>query len=112
LFLELTILRLSKKAIFTPDWYNMLKEYMTNQTAKVIVYSTPWCVYCHMAKEYLTGRGVQFSEVDVGADQQAARQLVAKTGQLGVPVIEVGKETILGFDRQRIDLALRDNKLA
>lgn len=84
---------------------------MANQPGQVIIYSTPWCVYCHMAKEYLKGKKVTFSEIDVGADQDAARALVAKTGQMGVPVIEIGNETILGFDRLRIDLALREHKL-
>lgn len=84
---------------------------MTSQPEPVIIYSTPWCVYCHMAKEYFKGKKVAFREVDVAADQDAARALVAKTGQMGVPVIEIGNEVILGFDRLRIDLALRDNKL-
>lgn len=82
-----------------------------DQTAKVTVYSAPWCVYCKMAKEYLTGRSVAYKEIDVDADQDAAQTLVDKTGQMGVPVIEIGEETILGFDRPRIDLALRDKKL-
>ena len=84
---------------------------MISQTNQVTIYSTPWCVYCHMAKEYFKSKKVAFREVDVGADQDAARALVAKTGQMGVPVIEIGEEVILGFDRLRIDLALRENKL-
>lgn len=79
--------------------------------ATVTIYSAPWCVFCHMAKEYLAGQHVEFKEVDVGADPAAAQALVAKTGQAGVPVIEIGSETILGFDRTRIDGALRDHKL-
>lgn len=77
---------------------------------QVIVYSTSWCVYCRMAKEYFKSLKVPFREVDVEHDQAAAHALVEKTHQMGVPVIEIGDETIIGFDRQRIDLALRHYK--
>jgi glutaredoxin 3 len=78
---------------------------------KVIVYSASWCAFCHMAKQYLSGLKVPFKEVDVEHDHQAAVDLVQKTGQAGIPVIEIGDETIIGFDRPKIDLALRANKL-
>jgi len=84
---------------------------MPNDSAQVTIYSTPWCVFCHMAKEYLKGKKVEFTEIDVAADQDAARKMVERTGQMGVPVIQIGDEMIIGFDRNRIDLALRDNKL-
>jgi glutaredoxin 3 len=78
---------------------------------KVVIYSASWCAFCHMAKQYLTGLKVPFKEVDVEHDHDAARALVEKTGQAGIPVLEIGDETIIGFDRPRIDLALRANKL-
>ena len=84
---------------------------MSDTSAQVMIYSTPWCVFCHMAKEYLKGKKVEFTEIDVAADQDAARKMVERTGQMGVPVIQIGDEMIIGFDRNRIDLALRDNKL-
>ena len=84
---------------------------MPNDSAQVTIYSTPWCVFCHMAKEYLKGKKVEFTDIDVAADQNAAREMVERTGQMGVPVIQIGDEMIIGFDRNRIDLALRDNKL-
>lgn len=84
---------------------------MASQDAKVIVYSASWCAYCRAVKEYLKGRKVSFSEIDVEHDQDAARALVEKTGQAGIPVVEIGNETIIGFNRQAIDGALRDNKL-
>lgn len=77
----------------------------------MIIYSASWCAFCHMAKEYLKGKKVPFKEIDVDSDPGAAQAIVAKTGQAGVPVIEIGDEVILGFDRPRIDLALRANKL-
>lgn len=79
--------------------------------ATVNVYSTVWCGFCRMAKEYLKGKGVEFKEIDVEQDQAAAQHIVNKTGQYGVPVIEIGDKTIIGFDRPRIDAALQEHKL-
>jgi len=77
----------------------------------VTVYSAAWCAYCHMAMEYLKSKGVDYKAVDVDKDPSAAQKIYAKTGQAGVPVVEIGDETILGFDRMRIDGALRANNL-
>jgi glutaredoxin-like YruB-family protein len=84
---------------------------MSDPTATVTIYSAPWCAYCHLAKQYLDGKKVSYKEIDVDKDHQAAQAIYAKTGMAGVPVLEIGTETILGFDRQRIDLALREYKL-
>jgi glutaredoxin 3 len=73
---------------------------------RVIVFSTPTCVWCAKAKTYLRGRGVAFRDVDVSRDQAAARDLVRRTGQMGVPVIEIDGKPIVGFDQRRIDAAL------
>ncbi len=78
---------------------------------KVIIYSASWCAFCKMAKEYLNSKKVAFKEIDVDEDAEAARAIVAKTGQAGVPVLEIGDQTILGFDRPRIDQALAANNL-
>ena len=77
----------------------------------VTIYSASWCAFCHMAKQYLTSLKVEFKDVDVEHDQTAAQALVQKTGQAGIPVIEIGDEVIIGFDRPKIDLALRHHKL-
>lgn len=77
----------------------------------MIVYSASWCAFCHMAKEYLKGLKVPFKDVDVEHDHTAAMYIMQKTGQAGIPVLEIGDETIIGFDRPKIDLALRANKL-
>lgn len=79
--------------------------------ATVKVFSTEWCGFCKMAKEYLRSKKVDFLEVNIEQDQSAAMFIVQKTGQTGVPVIQIGEEYILGFDRERIDGALRQNKL-
>lgn len=82
-----------------------------DNAATVTVYSAPWCAFCHMAKHYLDSLGVKYTDVDVEKDHDAARQLVEKTGQAGIPVLEVGEETIIGFDKQKLDEALKKNKL-
>jgi glutaredoxin 3 len=78
---------------------------MTNKH-NVTVYSTPTCVYCKMAKEYFTEKGVVYKEIDVAKDQKAAEDMVEKSGQLGVPVIEIDGKFIVGFDKSKIDAAL------
>jgi len=76
-------------------------------TASVTVYSTTWCGFCHQAKKYFDSIGVKYSDVDVEADPKAAEEMVKKTGQMGVPVIEIGDTTIVGFDRPKVDQALK-----
>jgi glutaredoxin-like YruB-family protein len=82
------------------------KATSTGGTHRVIVYSSPTCVWCMRAKTYLRTRGVPFRDVDVSRDPAAARNLVRRTGQMGVPVIEVDGRPIVGFDQARIDSAL------
>lgn len=72
----------------------------------VIVYSTPTCPWCHKAKEYLTEKGIAFEDVNVAADQQRAEEMVKKSGQMGVPVIDINGEIIIGFDQGAIEAAL------
>lgn len=72
---------------------------------KVTVYSTQACPYCHMAKDYLKEKGVSFEDIDVGADTAKAEEIV-KSGQMGVPVIDVDGKIIIGFNRAEIDKAL------
>jgi glutaredoxin 3 len=70
---------------------------------RVIVFSTPTCPWCLRAKSYLRSRSVPFREVDVSADPAAARDLVRRTGQMGVPVVEIDGRPIVGFNQARID---------
>lgn len=72
----------------------------------VVVYTTPTCTYCRQAKAYFNEKGVPFVEKDVSADRVAAIEMIRRSGQQGVPVIVIGDETIVGFDRRRIDRAL------
>jgi glutaredoxin 3 len=72
----------------------------------VTVYSTPTCHYCHMAKEYFDEKGVSYTDIDVSKDMNAAREMITKSGQRGVPVIKIGDNYIVGFDQGRIDSIL------
>lgn len=74
---------------------------------KVKVYSTPTCPYCVMAKQWLESKKVPFEDVNVAADHQAAMEMVEKTGQMGVPVIEVDGQFVVGFDAESIEKLLK-----
>jgi glutaredoxin 3 len=71
-----------------------------NPTVKV--YSTQYCPWCTRAKDFLKEHKVEFEDIDVSADRDAAQYMVEKSGQTGVPVIQVGEEFIVGFDRERL----------
>lgn len=77
----------------------------------ITVYSTTWCGFCHMAKAYFDKLGVKYKDVDVEKDMSAAKEAVEKSGQMGVPVIDIDGTIVLGFDRPKIDLLLREKKL-
>lgn len=72
----------------------------------IIVYSTTTCPWCHKAKEYLTSKGVQFEDINVGLDQKKAEEMFEKSGQMGVPVIDVNGTIIVGFDEAAMEEAL------
>ena len=69
----------------------------------VIVYSSPTWPYCNMVKEFLSQNGVSYKEYDVSLDQNAARELVNRTGQMGVPVTIIDGQAIIGFDRAKLE---------
>lgn len=73
---------------------------------QVLVFTTPTCPWCTRAKSYLREHSVPFREVDVSRDPAAQRDLVRRTGQMEVPVIEIDGRPIVGFDRSRIDQLL------
>ncbi len=77
----------------------------------VTVYSTKSCPWCVKVKEYLDSLNVVYRSIDVGADREAAMEMVQKTGQRGVPVILVGDTTIVGFDKYVLDEALKGENL-
>jgi glutaredoxin 3 len=72
----------------------------------VTIYSTPTCHFCHMAKDYFEEKGVAYNDIDVSKDMNAAREMIMKSGQRGVPVIAIGDQFVVGFDQPRIDQLL------
>ncbi len=73
---------------------------------KVIVYSTPSCPYCIMAEDFLKEHKIKFEHVDVSKNQERAQEMIEKSGQMGVPVIDVDGEIIVGFDQDKLEKAL------
>lgn len=73
---------------------------------KVKIYTTHFCAYCELAKDLLNQQGIEFEEVNVQEDRAAAMEMIKKSGQTGVPVLDIGGKIIVGFDREKILEAL------
>jgi len=73
---------------------------------KIKIYSTPTCPYCHKAKDFLKEKKVEFEDIDVMANQEAAHEMIEKSGQMGVPQIEINGKIIVGFDKEAIEREL------
>jgi glutaredoxin-like YruB-family protein len=71
------------------------------------IYSTPSCIYCVTLKTFLKERKIEFEEIDVSQDQKAQEEMIEKSGQMGVPVIEINEEIIVGFDKEKIEKLLK-----
>ena len=74
--------------------------------AEIKVYSTPGCPYCHMAKDFLKEKGVDFEDIDVSVNREAAEEMIEKSGQMAVPQIEVNGKIIIGFDKEALESEL------
>lgn len=85
---------------------------MTNTTPSVTVYSAVWCAYCHAAKDYFDKIGVKYTDKDVEKDPSAGTEAVDKSGQRGIPVIDIAGDIIVGFDKPKIDAALKAHNLS
>lgn len=70
--------------------------------ANVKIYSTPTCVYCDMAKDWFKENNIEYEEFDVSQDEAKKNEVIEKTGQMAVPVIQVGEELVIGFDKKRL----------
>lgn len=77
----------------------------------VEIYSATWCAFCHAVKEYLDKLGVQYAEHDIDKDPSKAIESVKKSGQMGIPVVDINGTIIVGFDRPTIDEVLKSQKL-
>ncbi len=73
---------------------------------RVIIFTTPTCSYCNLAKQYFRRNKVRFRDVDISKDAAAARDVVRRSGQMGVPVIDIGGKIIVGFDKPKINQLL------
>ncbi len=73
------------------------------KTKQVTVYSTPTCPYCRQVKDYLSQKGIEFADHNVASDLEARNSMVQKSGQLGVPVVDIDGQIVIGFNRSKID---------
>lgn len=76
-------------------------------TANITIYSADWCAFCHHAKKYLDDQNIIYTEKNVEQDPANAQEAVEKSGQMGIPVIDIDGEIIVGFDKPKIDAALK-----
>lgn len=72
----------------------------------IIVYSTPSCPWCVRTKQFLKENNIKFSDLDVSSNQQAAEEMIKKSGQMGVPVLDIEGQIIIGFDKEKIKTLL------
>ncbi len=68
----------------------------------ITIYSTPTCHYCHMAKDYFNAHGIKFTDYDVATDLEKRKEMIDKTGQMGVPVIDIDGKIMVGFEESRL----------
>ena len=88
-----------------------VKEVVPNKLKMVVkVYTSPSCPYCFTLKEFLKENNIKFEEIDVSKDEKAKNKVIKRTGKMEVPMIEIGDEVIVGFDREKICKALNINE--
>ena len=75
--------------------------------AKVKIYTTPTCPWCKKTKEFLKSKKIKYTEVDVASDEKGRKKMIDKSGQMGVPVVEIGNNIIVGYDPEAIEKALK-----
>lgn len=74
--------------------------------AKIKIYSTPRCVYCKMAKDFFEKHGVEYEDHDVAASEEALKEMIDKSHQMGVPVIDIDGQIFVGFNRSSLEKVL------
>jgi glutaredoxin 3 len=84
---------------------------MSMDDSKITIYSAVWCGFCHQAKQYFDSIGVKYTDKDVEKEPEAGLEAVNKSGQRGIPVIDIDGEIIVGFNRPAIDAALDAHNL-
>ena len=73
---------------------------------RVTIYSTPTCHFCQLAKEFFDEKGVEYTNHDVSVDMEKRKEMIEKSGQMGVPVIYVDEEMAVGFDKDKLSAML------
>ncbi len=69
----------------------------------ITIYSTPTCVYCKTLKEYFAKKNIQYQEIDVASNEKELEKMVQISGQMGVPVVDINGDVVIGFDKEKID---------
>lgn len=88
--------------IITKNFMADKKETKKEGQKKVSIYSTPTCVYCNMAKDFFNENGIKYESFDVAADAVKRKEMMERSGQLGVPVITIDNDLLVGFDEDRL----------
>lgn len=84
---------------------------MTTLTVPITIYGADWCAFCHTAKGYFDKLGIPYVDKNIESDPATAQESVDKSGQTGIPVIDIDGTIIIGFDKPKIDSILKDKKL-
>lgn len=79
--------------------------------SKIKIYSTPTCPYCTMVKDFLMSKKINFEDIDVSKDSNKAHEMFEKSNQMGVPQIEIGNMTIIGFDKDKLEKELKKTNI-
>jgi glutaredoxin-like YruB-family protein len=77
----------------------------------ITIYSASWCAFCHAAKAYFDKLGIKYTDKDIESDPKIAQEAIDKSGQTGIPIIDIDGDIIIGFNRPKIDEALKQHKL-
>jgi glutaredoxin-like YruB-family protein len=75
---------------------------MPEKTSKIRIFSTPSCPYCITLKQFLKQHDFEFEDIDVSKDEKSLEEMIQKSGQMGVPVVDIGNQIIVGFDKPKI----------
>ena len=100
---EIENILLTKRFITTKD----NPPGMSDKKTKVVIYSTPTCPYCNIAKDFFKENKVEYKDYDVSQERDKAQEMIEKSGQMGVPVIDINGTIIVGFDKEKIKKALK-----
>ena len=94
------------RILFSGERFTSFGSASAGGGSSVIMYTTPTCTYCTSLKSYLNDKNVKFTEIDVSKDQQAAEEMVKRSGQQGVPQTLIDGQVVMGFDRNKINQLL------